>query len=215
MALHSPTGVELCCVVPYHPGTFPEYLCKFRMPQVLCLVQGLYTKVTQGIAYVGFVSRNSKLSVLGLMFSKFPCQKAQHKHTVMTWFSPSSASNQVKPCPALRKQVSGVLSYAKRWTHKVHFPKATGRAAGTLSTLDTRSCVRSHTNTVLVLSFTPIHDSSPQVHERKIASAATLSNFSSWFSPQVVINVSLALRITYVQLHHIVWCERNTFFIWY
>lgn len=109
MPLHSPTGVELCCVVPYHPGTFPEYLCKFRMPQVLCLVHSLYTKVIQGIAYVDFVSRNSKLSVLGLMFSKFPCQKAQHKHTVVTWFSPSSASNQVKPSPALRKQVRGSL----------------------------------------------------------------------------------------------------------
>lgn len=79
MPPHSPTGVELCCIVQYHPGNFPEYLCKFHIPQLLCLAQCLYTKVIQEIANVGFVSRSSKLR---LMFYKFPCQKAQHKHTV-------------------------------------------------------------------------------------------------------------------------------------
>lgn len=81
---------------------------------------------------------------------------------------------------SFKEASQGVIGYAKCWTCEVSFAKATRLAGGTLLTLDTEltSCVRSHTNTALVLSFTPIHDSSPQVHERAIASAAVLSNFS-------------------------------------
>jgi hypothetical protein len=106
--LHSPTGVELCCAVQYHPRNFPVYLCKFHMPQLLCSVQSLYTKMTHKIVGVGFVSRSINSICYSWYFLNFHIKNSS-TYIVTIWFFLSPASNQAKLCTALRKQAKETL----------------------------------------------------------------------------------------------------------